>query len=221
MTQAAHSITICEEILDLRTLPIRDLQQRTLTATEDSLKQEWLNKRGKKHGPDSPFVEPVQALLRSPRTGRWTLEHQTRVRSLWSGGTRPQQRLFDEGAAQDNICKACHENAGTDRHRSRDLRVLEPSATVAQLAAYEALWGRGLALDPAKEFNLWDLPSMGASAAEGEFTGFAHGGVYADGCLLRGEYPAHRRGGWAFVQLDTARELQHAMLGPLEGPQCD
>ncbi|CAK0842270.1 unnamed protein product, partial [Prorocentrum cordatum] len=154
ITQAAHSITIGEEVLDLRTLPIKELKQRIRRATEDSLKQEWLNKHGEKHDLDCLFVEPVQALLKR-----------------------------------------------------------------AQLAASEALWGRGLTPDPAKEFNLWDLPTMDTSAVEGESIGFVQGDVYTDGSLLYGECLVLRRGGWVFVQLDAEHELRYAMFGPLEGPQ--
>eukprot|EP00959_Pyramimonas_sp_CCMP1952_P240269 5020901-Pyramimonas_sp.AAC.1 len=60
---------------------------------EYSLKQKGLAKHGETHGISSLFVETVQTLLKRQQTGRWTLEHQTRVRRLWSGGTWPQQRL--------------------------------------------------------------------------------------------------------------------------------
>ncbi|CAK0860300.1 unnamed protein product, partial [Prorocentrum cordatum] len=115
---AAHSITIGDEHLDLRTLPLRHLRQLISTATEDGLKSDWLRIHGEKHGLDSLFVEPVAALLRRPLSKKWTLEHQTRVRSLWCGGTWPQRRLFDKGAAEDSTCKAYHEHEGTDRHRT-------------------------------------------------------------------------------------------------------
>eukprot|EP00959_Pyramimonas_sp_CCMP1952_P235372 4918250-Pyramimonas_sp.AAC.1 len=88
-----------EEILDLRTLPIRELKQRIRRPTEDSLKQEWLTRHGETHGITSLFAEPAQALFKRQRTGRWTLEHQTRcaasgaeARGRSSGSTTRAQR---------------------------------------------------------------------------------------------------------------------------------
>eukprot|EP00959_Pyramimonas_sp_CCMP1952_P197494 4130366-Pyramimonas_sp.AAC.1 len=78
-----------------------------------------------------------------------------------------------------------------------------PGATEKQLAASEALWGRGLAADPALEYDLWNLPSSSTCEVEGSFDGLVHGDIYAGGSLLCGACPALRRGGWAFVKLDS------------------
>ncbi|CAK0823664.1 unnamed protein product, partial [Prorocentrum cordatum] len=239
-TLAAHSITIGEEHLDLRTLPLRYLKQRISTATENGLKSDWLRIHGEKHGLDSLFVEPVAALLKRPLSKKWTLEHQTRARNLWCGGTWPQRRLFDKGAAEDRTCKACHEHEGTDRHRTFACSARQehrrrvgghhichrgamtwPGATKKQLAASEALRGRGLAVDPALEYDVWNLPSSSTSEVVGTFDGLVHGDIYTDGSLLHGAYPALRRGGWSFVKLDNEHQMEHAMFGPLEGPQHD
>ena len=108
MTQAAHSITIGTNIIDLRTIPLHELHHDVRTATEQGLKDAWLAKWGSEFNMQSIFVEPVRALLRRPCRGRWTQEHQTRVRTLWCGGTWPQARLHAKGAAPDAICKACN-----------------------------------------------------------------------------------------------------------------
>ncbi|CAK0853963.1 unnamed protein product [Prorocentrum cordatum] len=170
-TLAAHSITIGDEHLDLRTLPLRHLGQLISTATEDGLKSDWLRIHGEKHGLDSLFVEPVAALLRMPPSKKWTLEHQTRVRSLWCGGTWPQRRLFDKGARPATSMK--------------------------------------------------ELPSSSTCEMEGSFDGLVHGGIYTDGSLLYGAYPALRRGGWAVVKLDSENTMEFALFGPLEGSQHD
>ncbi|CAK0817199.1 unnamed protein product, partial [Prorocentrum cordatum] len=239
-TLAAHSITIGEEHLDLRTLSLRYLKQRISTATENGPKSDWLRIHGEKHGLDSIFVEPVAALLKRPLSKKWTLEHQTRVRNLRCGGTWPQRHLCDKGAAEDSTCKACHEYEGADRHRTfacsarqehrrrvgghhichRDAMTW-PGATEEQLAASEALRGRGLAADPALEYDLWNLPSSSTCEVEGTFDGLVHGDIYTDGSLLYGAYPALRRGGWSFVKLDNEHQMEYAMFGPLEGPQHD
>ncbi|CAK0868864.1 unnamed protein product [Prorocentrum cordatum] len=220
-TLAAHSITIGGEHLDLRTLPLRHLRQLISTATEDGLKSDWLRIHGE-HGLVSLFVEPVAALLKRPLSKKWTLEHQTR------------------GAAEDSTCKACHEHEGTDRHRtfvcsarqSHRQRVgghhicyrgamTWPGATEKQLTTSEALWGRGLAADPALEYDLWNLPSSSTCEVEGSFDGLVHGDIYTDGSLLYGAYPALRRGGWAVVKLDSEHTMEFALFGPLEGSQHD
>ncbi|CAK0863906.1 unnamed protein product, partial [Prorocentrum cordatum] len=215
-TLAAQSITIGEGHLDLRTLPLRYLKQRISTATENGLKSHCPRIHGETHGLDSLFVEPVAALLKRPLSKKWTLGHQTRVRNLRCGGTWPQRRLFDKGAAEDSTCKPFHECEGTDRHRA-----FVCSARQKQLAASEALWGRGLAADPALEYDLWNLPSSSTCEVEGAFDGLAHGDIYTDGSLLYGAYPALRRGGWSFVKLDNEHQMGCAMFGPLEGPQHD
>ncbi|CAK0893879.1 unnamed protein product, partial [Prorocentrum cordatum] len=194
-TLAAHSSAIGEEHLDLRALPLRYLKQRISAATENGLKSDWLRIHGEKHGPDSLLVEPVAALLKRPLSKTWTLEHQTRVRNLRRGGTWPQRRLFDKGAAEDSTCKPATSTKGR-------------TAT-------------GLAADPALEYDLWNLLFSSTSEVEGTFDGLVHGDIYTDGSLLYGAYPALRRGGWFSVKLDNEHQMEYAMFGPLEGPQHD
>ena len=45
-TQAAHSITVDGEVLDLRTLPAHELRYRIGKATEDGLKRAWMERSG-------------------------------------------------------------------------------------------------------------------------------------------------------------------------------
>ncbi|CAK0899811.1 unnamed protein product [Prorocentrum cordatum] len=181
------------------------------------------------------------ALLKRPPSKKWTLEHQTRVRSLWRGGTWPQRRLFHKGAAEGSTCKAYHKCEGTDRHRTfvcsarqehrrivgghhichRGAMTWPGGATEKQLAASESLRGRGLAADPALEYDRRNLPSSSTCDVEGAFDGLVHGDIYTDGSLLYGAYPALRRGSWSFVKLDSWHKMEHAMFGPLEGPQHD
>eukprot|EP00959_Pyramimonas_sp_CCMP1952_P161544 3378076-Pyramimonas_sp.AAC.1 len=58
-----------------------------------------------------------------------------------------------------------------------------PGATEKQRATSEALWGRGLAADPALEYDLWSLPSSSTCEVEGTFDGLVHGDIYTDGSL--------------------------------------
>ncbi|CAK0805345.1 unnamed protein product, partial [Prorocentrum cordatum] len=231
MTQAAHSITIGAEVLDFRVAPLHALRHYVKGATEQGLKDAWLEKWGEKLGLQSVFVEPVRALLRRPLRGRWTQAHQARVRTLWCGGTWPQLRLFQKGAAENDTCQACQGARGTDRHRTFECPAREAHRRevkghhIVQRGANpwpgtEQLWGRGLANDPAVEFGLWDLPSMDTLLVHGEFDGFVTGDVYTDGSLLYGSYAALRRGGWAFVQLTPDMQLRFACYGPQPGVAC-
>ena len=86
-TQAAHSITIDGEVLDLRRVPTHELRYRVYKATEEGLKHAWLAHSGATYNVTSLFVEPVQAVLRKPLKGRWTTQHQNKVRTLWCGGS--------------------------------------------------------------------------------------------------------------------------------------
>ncbi|CAK0813185.1 unnamed protein product, partial [Prorocentrum cordatum] len=230
MTQAAHSIAIGTNIIDLRTIPLHELHHYVRAATEQGLKDAWLAKGGSEFNVHSVFVEPVRALLRRPCRGRWTQAHQTRVRTLWCGGTWPQARLHAKGAAPDAICKACNQGEGTDRHRTfvcaarQEERRRVGGAHIVQRGANpwpgsEQLWGRGLANDPAVELGLWDIAVADTIHVEGDFAGFAAGRVYSDGSLLYGKYAALRRGGWSFVQLNEDMSLKYACYGPLPRPQ--
>ena len=135
-------------------MQLHTLQHYVQRATEQGLKDAWLAMWSARLNLQSVFVEPVRALLRRPLRGRWKQAHQTRVRTLWCGGTWPQLRLFQKGAAENDTCQACQGARGTDRHRTFECPAREAHRRevgglhIAQRGANpwpgtEQLWGRG------------------------------------------------------------------------------
>ena len=174
------------------------------------------------------FVEPVRAVLRKPLCGRWTTQHQNKVRTLWSGGSWTQERLYQKGKVSSPTCQACLAGPGTDRHRTFCCSAREEHRRVvggrhiahrgaAPWPGAEWLWGRGLADDPAVEYRLWELPSSDQVLVEGDYDGMVTGEVFSDGSLLYGAHPALRRGGWAFVQLAEKDGEHSGQIGGRRG----
>eukprot|EP00959_Pyramimonas_sp_CCMP1952_P442410 9261512-Pyramimonas_sp.AAC.1 len=92
-------------------------------------------------------------LLRRPLSEKWTAEHRTRARTLFAGGTWPQQGILKAGRATTGQCQACMNAVGTDLHRThvcsaRDvMRRRVGGRHVQQRGAnpfpgFESLWAR-------------------------------------------------------------------------------
>ncbi|CAK0855147.1 unnamed protein product, partial [Prorocentrum cordatum] len=167
VTQAAHSITIGSNIIDLRAIPLHERHRYVRAATEQGLEDAWLAKWGGEFNMQSIFAEPARALLRR--------------------GCVPKERHHLQGVRAickallpwlHAICKACHQGEGTDRHRilvceaRQEERRRVGGAHIVQRGANpwpgsEQLWGRGLANDPAVMLGLWDLAVADTIRVEG------------------------------------------------------
>ena len=179
-----------------------------------------------------PDLEPLsdylatKKMLRSPAAAS--------LRALGEGGWWTQERLFQEGRADDPWCKACGDRGGIGQIRGTLYhRMCGCSATVqarnafkgqdllrkAQSALHceEPLFKHGIPLlvEPPGT-PLHEVRSCGGFQPPPDFT--ASGTAFTDGAM-RGRAPkSARRAGWAWVVVDESGQIVYGLFGPCPDP---
>ncbi|CAK0910185.1 unnamed protein product, partial [Prorocentrum cordatum] len=228
MAQAAHSISIGAEVLDLRVVPIHALQHHVKGATEQGLKDAWLEKRGEKLRACSPCSRsPRGRSSGAPRAGAG---RRRRGRASAPSGAEARGRScasFQRGAAESDTCRACRCARGADRHRTFARPAREAHRREVRghhIVQRGANPGTETALGP----RVGQRPRGGVRAVglaiDGHLPGprrlrrgLVAGDAYTDGNLLHGSCAALRRGGWSLAQLTPDMRLRFACCGPQPG----
>ena len=153
------------------------------------------------HG--TPFLEPLRTLVHCKPKLDWGPKEQGMLCAIAANGLWPQERLHSIGAVDNDKCRLCPFDIGTQRHRAwqcvgtrayREQYGLPQSAGVDQRQRF--LWNVGLLSDPA----VW-LPRPASACAiiwdVAPTDGLFHGEAYGDGSTFNGTYAATARSGWA------------------------
>eukprot|EP00973_Karenia_brevis_P045411 6290497-Karenia_brevis.AAC.1 len=150
------------------------------------------------------------------------------ARSIMVGGQWPQQRLFDKGYVDSELCQACQEGPGTLKHRHLHCPVFHPQrrqhldpevfdAAVQQLGG-DIFWER--ALYPIS--HLPYIPPVGVE--ERRWMGDEPLAAFTNDVFLDGSghnyfwLPSLNRAGWSAAQVDQGK-LVGAMFGTLPGEE--
>ena len=158
------------------------------------------------HG--TPFLEPLRTLVHCKPKLDWGPKEQGMLCAIAANGLWPQERLHSIGAVDNDKCRLCPFDIGTQRHRAwqcvgtrayREQYGLPQSAGVDQRQRF--LWNFGLLTDP----TVW-LPRPASACAiiwdVAPTDGLFHGEAYGDGSTFNGTYAATARSGWAVTQVE-------------------
>ena len=221
--------------------------------TEEELQVVWRRAHSRIAGKAQPFRNvcgPGGAMLASCMSGPPDLEPLSEflatkkvrgsqaaasLKSLGEGGWWTQSRLFAEGRADDQWCKACGDRGGalgpaegTVCHRScacdatKALREsYKDQATLAKactaLHGSKPLFQHGVPL--LKDLTptpVHEVRSCGARPIPDDFVATGH--AFTDGALKGRAPSAARRAGWAWVVVDQCGKIVFGLYGPCPDP---